>query len=52
MNMEIGTEVMQLPEKEYINGILLQSPDVGGGTGTKFLVFQSSESQSFAQKSS
>jgi hypothetical protein len=42
MNVEIGTEAAQLPEKEYINGIFLAvycSGDAIHFTYTVFLVF-------------
>ncbi len=33
MNVEIGTEVAQLPEKEYISGIFLAVRPKGGQNG-------------------
>jgi hypothetical protein len=43
MNVEIGTEVTQFPEKEYINGIFvavysfhLSKENPGGGSGIAY----------------
>jgi hypothetical protein len=37
MNVDIGTEAAQFPEKEYINGILIPVQVVSGSIQTKYL---------------
>jgi glucose/arabinose dehydrogenase len=40
MNVEIGTEAAQFPEKEYINGIFVAVHGVGWGNVVRVQVFE------------